>query len=388
MTRKYKKAAPLTDRFVRNAPPGFYLDTGCPTLNLRVQDSGARSWVQRLVSNRKEHALGLGGYPVVSLAKARERAIANRTLLRMGGNPFALARRAKAVPTFEAAAESVIAFHSEGWKDAGKSRKQWQASLDTYAMPSLGDMRVSEIEPRDVIACLLPIWQDKRETAKRVRQRISAIMKWAVAEGWRTDDPAGEVLSAALPKNGAVKKHHAALPHAKTAESLNKVRDSEAWPATKLALEFAVLTAGRSGEVRGARWEEIDWEERIWTVPGERMKAKIAHRVPLSGRALDILREAEGLSDGSGLVFPSVSGRVLSDSTMSKLLRELGVQCVVHGFRSTFRDWAAETEENRETAEAALAHVVKGVEGAYFRSDLLEKRRGMMQRWADYIAAR
>ena len=375
----------LTDRFVKNASPGFYRDAGCPTLNLRVLPFGARSWVQRLTVHGRERAMGLGGYPVVSLAEARDKALENRRLARAGGDPTALGRR-KAVPTFEVACGKVIAFHADGWKDSGKSAAQWRASLRDYAMPQLGDMPVSAIEPRHVIACLLPIWNEKRETARRVRQRISAVMKWAVAEGYRTDDPAGEVLTAALPKNGTTRKHHRALPHAQVGEALAQVRASEAWPATKLALEFTVLTASRSGEVRGARWEEIDWDAEVWTVPADRMKAKKSHRVPLSGRALEILREAESLRDGSGLVFASVNGKALSDSTMSKLLREQRVGCVVHGFRSSFRDWCAETSVDRAAAEAALAHVVKGVEGAYFRSDMLNARRELMQDWAEYIS--
>ena len=232
----------------------------------------------------------------------------------------------------------------------------------------------------------MPIWSTKRETARRVRQRIGAVMKWAVAQGYREDNPAGDAISAALPKNSVRRQHQKALPHGQVAEALGRVRASRAHRATALAFEFLVLTACRSGEVRGARWDEVSDDAATWTVPPERMKAKLEHRVPLSVRAVAVFDEARGLADKSGLVFPSPTGRVLSDSTLSKLLRELGIGAVPHGFRSSFRDWAAErTDVPREVCELALAHVNSDRVEAYRRSDLFVKRRKLMEDWAAYL---
>ena len=221
-----------------------------------------------------------------------------------------------------------------------------------------------------------------------MRQRIGAVMKWAVAEGYRQDNPAGDAIGAALPKNTVHRKHQTALPHAEVGAALATIQASDAYQATKLAFEFLVLTACRSGEVRGAQWQEVDLETATWTIPASRMKARLAHRVPLSERALAILHEARELKDESGLVFPSVTGRALTDSTISKLCRENNIGCVPHGMRSSFRDWAAEcSDAPREVCELALAHVNSDrVEAAYRRSDLFERRRKLMETWAAYIA--
>ena len=239
------------------------------------------------------------------------------------------------------------------------------------------------------MAVLLPIWSTKRETARRARQRIGAVMKWAVAQGYRDDNPAGDAISAALPRNNVRRQHQKALPHAQVAGALARVRSSGAHRATALAFEFLVLTACRSGEVRSAQWDEVDDAAATWTVPPSRMKAKREHRVPLSAHAVAVLDEVRGLSDPSVLVFPSPTGRVLSDSTLSKLLRELGVGAVPHGFRSSYRDWAAErTDVPREVCELARAHVNSDhVEAAYRRNDLFERRRDLMQDWAEYLSS-
>ena len=282
----------------------------------------------------------------------------------------------------------MIEIHEPGWKDGGKNASQWRASLRDYAIPRLGKLRVSDISTADVMAVLLPIWNEKRETARRVRQRIGAIMKWAVAQGYRLDNPAGEAIGAALPKNSVAKKHHRSLPHAEVADAIATVRASRAHWATVAALGYLILTASRSGEVRKARWDEVDLETAMWRVPADRMKMQREHRVPLSGQALQILAEAREWADGSGLIFPSVTGRPLSDNTLSKLLREQDIPAVVHGFRSSFRDWCAEcSNAPREVCELALAHVnADRVEAAYMRSDLFERRRALMQSWADYIS--
>ena len=238
------------------------------------------------------------------------------------------------------------------------------------------------------MAVLIPHWHTKTETMRRVRQRIGAVMKWAVAQGYRDDNPAGDAISAALPKTGTVRKHQRALPFAEVGTALDKVRASGAFASTVLALEFLVLTACRSSEVRLARWDEVDIETGTWTVPAGRMKAKRDHRVPLSARALrSTCTRRASLSEDSDLVFPSAHGRALSDNTISKLLRDLGIEAVPHGFRSSFRDWAAEcTDAPREVCELALAHVNSDrVEAAYRRTDLFERRRALMEEWSGFV---
>ena len=291
-------------------------------------------WIQRLTIRGRRTDNGIGHYPAVGLAEARAAAFERWKIAKAGGDPREAASR-PAAPTFAEAAQAVIAIHAPSWRSP-KSGPQWRASLQTYAYPSLGALAVSEITPGHVMAVLEPIWNDKRETARRVKQRISAICRWAVAQGHRTDDPAGIVIDAALPRNGVQRRHMPALPYEEVAECIARVRGSaRASESSQLALEFLVLTAARSGEVRKATWDEIDLDGATWTVPAKRMKANREHRVPLSKRALEVLAEAAGLSDGSGLVFPGLRpGRPLSENTHAKLLRELGFDAVTHGFRS------------------------------------------------------
>ena len=243
----------------------------------------------------------------------------------------------------------MIAIHASTWKDGGKTEKRWRAILATYAFPRFGRKSVAAVTTADVLAMLVPHWATKRETMRKLRREISAIMRWAVAQGFREDNPAGESLGAALPKASQRRQHQRALPYAEVAGALAKLQESEAWSATKLAFEFLTLTATRSGEVRGARWSEVDLAAQTWVVPANRMKSGREHRVPFSGRALAILEAAKALSDGApdSLIFPSITGRMLSDSTLSKLVRELGLGCVPHGMRSSFREWAAERTNAR-----------------------------------------
>jgi len=386
-----KRPKRLSATFVNTVNvPGRYGDgRGGHGLSLLVKPASAggfsKSWAQRIRLDGKAANIGLGAYPVVTLARARQKALANARRVSEGRDPRDRAHRA---PTFEQAAEKVVDIHAENWKDGGKSAAQWRASLRDYAAPKIGAKRVDRISTADVMAVLLPIWSTKRETARRVRQRIGAVMKWAVAQGYREDNPAGDAISAALPKNSVRRQHQRALPHALVAQALALVRASKAHRSTALAFEFLVLTACRSGEVRGARWDEIDEAAATWTVPPARMKAKLEHRVPLASQAVAVLHEARAVAHTSGLVFPSPTGRVLSDNTLSKLLRDLGIDAVPHGFRSSFRDWAAErTDVPREVCELALSHVNSDrVEAAYRRSDLFEKRRSLMADWANYIA--
>ena len=385
-----KRPRRLSATFVRTINlPGRYGDGyGGHGLSLLVKPAAhggvSKSWAQAIRPNGRTTSIGLGAYPVVTLAAAREKALDNARAVAGGRDPR---RRTRRVPTFGEACETVIAIHAESWKGA-RNEREWRATLREYAMPSLAARRVDAIDTADVMAVLVPIWTTKRQTARRVRQRIGAVMKWAVAQGYREDNPAGDVLSAALPNNRVAATHQRALPHAEVGAALARVRTSGGYPGTVLSFEFLVLTAARSGEVRSARWTEIDRAGAVWTVPGERMKAGREHRVPLSPRALEVLDEAAGRLAGSGdLVFPSLTGRVANHSLMAVLLRELAIGAVPHGFRSSFRDWAAEcTDAPREVCELALAHVNSDrVEAAYRRSDLFDRRRILMNDWAVYV---
>jgi len=387
MERPYR----LSARFVATIDrPGRYGDgRGSGGLSLLVKHTTrghlAKSWAQRIRLDGRQRNLGIGSWPHVSLAEAREKCALNLAARRRGE---LVTGRKRAVPTFEEALEKVIAVHRAGWKDGSKSEKDWRTTLRDYAVPRLGGRPVNRITTSDVMQVLLPIWNEKRVTARRVRHRISAVMRWAVAQGYREDNPAGEAIGAALPKNGFRPRHLPALPYAEVAGALEQVRGSGAYPATVLAFEFLVLTACRSGEVRGARWKEMDLEAREWRIPAERMKTGREHRVPLSAGALAVLRAARGLADGSGPVFPSARGGPLSEMAISKMVRDLGIGAVPHGFRSSFRDWAAEcTDAPREVCELALAHVnTNRIEAAYRRTDLFERRRALMDEWAAFLA--
>ena len=381
-----KAPATLNARFVETVTtPGRYGDGRggyglC--LNVRRMTNGraSKSWVQRIRPNGRPTYIGIGRYPFVTLAEARKLALANAIMVSKGLDP-----RTGGVPTFAEALDRVIAIQAPTWRNP-KSEGQWRASLRDYAGP-LMPMFVDKIRPADVLAVVGPIWNEKRETARRVRQRVGAIMKWAVAEGHRESNPV-DAIGAALPKAGNGREHFRALPYERVGAALAAVRGSGAWEGTKLACAILVLTAARSGEVRGATWDEIDGD--TWTVPGERMKAGRPHRVPLSPAALEILAEARALGDGTGLVFPSITGRPMSDSTLSKLYRENGIDGTPHGMRSAFRDWASErTNTPHAVMEAALAHVIPNkAEAAYARSDLLDKRRALMDAWARYLEPR
>ena len=351
-----------------------------------MQPTGTRSWIQRLVIRGRRRKLGLGAAALVLLAEAREPDRANRKLARSGGDPLADKRRVQGVPTFADAAQRVLEQKRGGWRGRWHAQNWWQ-SLERYAFPRIGRRPVSEVTTADVLEILTPIWHVKAETAHAVRQRIRSVLAWAIAMDLRHDNPCDCVLPVLGPQNDIV-PHRLALPHTDVAAAVATVRASvSAAPAIKLAFEFLVLTAARSAEVRLATRDEIDAAGRVWTISAERMKAKREHRVPLCRRAVEILDAARTLGAGSsGLVFPMPSGRPISMSTLPKMLQYHGIAAVAHGFRSSFRDWAAEeTDHPREVIEAALAHVVQNkVEAAYVRSDLFERRRRLMDDWQAY----
>ena len=334
-----------------------------------------------------EHSATHAALAQVSLAEARELALANRMLARSGGDPLSEERRVQGVPTFAEAAERVLEQKRGGWRGRWHAQNWWN-SMERYAFPRIGRRPVSDVNTTDMLEILTPIWHVKAETARAVRQRIRSVLEWAIAMDLRNDNPCDRVLPVLGPQNGIV-QHRLALPHKDVAAAIETVRSSgSGQPAVKLAFEFLVLTAARSAEARLATWTEMDTAGRVWTISATRMKAKREHRVPLCRRALEILDAARTLGDGNPLVFPMRSGRPISASTLPKMLQFHRIAAVAHGFRSSFRDWAAEeTDHPREVIEAALAHVVQNkVEAAYARSDLIERRRRLMNDWAEYLA--
>ncbi len=361
--------------------PGKYTDKH--GLILRVAAGGSKQWIWRGTIRGKRRDLGLGAVDYTTLAEAREIAWEFRRLARQGGDPSTLRYRSPTVPTFEQAADAAIAARRGGWRDGGRSEAIWRASLQAHIFPAIGSVPVDQISTGDLARALLPIWHTKSETARKIRHRIGAVMSWVIAEGHRVDDPTGAALTAALPHNARNVRHHKSLPYSEVAAALAVIDGTDAWVNTKACLRFVVATACRSGESRHARWDEIDRDAETWTIPAERSKTGRPLAIPLSKMALAALDAA--YVDGSGLLFPSANGKPLSDATMSKLLKENNVASTVHGMRSSFRSWCADTGVSRESAELALGHVTGTVERAYQRSDLLEARREIMGDWSDYL---
>jgi integrase len=365
-------------------------------LYLNVSPTGAKSWlfmwtvVVAKVDGRKgqkRHEMGLGSYPAVSLADARAMANNHRQTVAAGGNPIA-ERDREAEPTFADATSLFLSSMEKSWRNE-KHRSQWRSTLETYCA-AINAKRVSTITTEDVLTVLNSIWREKPETASRVRGRIERVLDFCKARGWRDgDNPAmwrGHLKNVLPARSKLSRGHHSALPYQEVPLFLERVRAAEAMAAR--ALEFTILCASRSGETYGAQWPEIDFDTGIWTVPKGRMKAGKEHRVPLSKQAVALLERLKETSGGKGYVFPGErKGKPLSNMAMAMFLKRLKVPVTVHGFRSSFRDWAGDaTSFPREVAEAALAHSVgNAVEAAYRRSDALERRRKMMQAWADYL---
>ena len=369
--------------------PGLYC--AGETLYLCVAPGGSKAWVQRLTIHGKRRDIGLGGFPVVGLAEARERAFDNRRLARSGGDPLALKRKAN-MPTFKQAAEKTFEANRARWRSEVTARN-WQQGMAKHVLPVIGDLRVDRIGREDVLRILTPIWTSTPDIARKQRNRIKAVLAWCQAHGLIEHNVAGEMINGALPSMPAVKAHYRALPYKDVPIALETIDASNASLAARLCLRFLVLTATRSGESRGARWSEIDFEAKEWRIPATRMKAGVEHRIPLSGAALAVLEQAQVLRDGSDLIFPSSTKprTPMSDMTLTKVLRTTGLaeKATVHGFRSSFRDWAGEcTNTAHAVMELSLAHAVgSSVEQAYARSDLLAKRRRLMEQWAAYITS-
>ena len=369
---------------------------GVPGLLLRVTGTDHRGWVLRVMVGDKRRDMGLGSYPSTSLALARDKAREVHDSLRSGVVPPTPAKAVRQAiaeqvvgKTFKQCATDFMRDKASEWKNP-KHRQQWENTLTTYAYSHLGAVPVSEIALPHVLACLEPIWRTKTETATRVRGRIESVLDWATVREYRTgENPArwkGH-LDKVLPAPGKLAKveHHPALPIDSMPTFMASLRKREGIAAR--ALEFAILTAARSGEVRGANWAEIDMDAGVWTVPASRMKAGKEHRVPLSLSTIQLLKATPRL-EGTELIFPGNKGQPLSDMSMTAVLRRMEVDAVPHGFRSTFRDWCGDrTTYPRDMAEMALAHqLTNEVEAAYRRGDALEKRREMMESWAAFIA--
>lgn len=374
---------------------GAYAVGGVPGLQLQILGA-SRAWVLRFVLNDKRRRMGLGSYPAVSLAEARDRARLARSLIRSGIDPIdqrasnketIVAAAAKSL-TFAKAAEKFIAAHEDSWSNA-KHRLQWVSTIGTYANPIIGQLPVAAIEQRHILQILNPIWRSKTETASRLRGRIEQVLNWAKVQGLRDGpNPARwrDHLDLLLPAPEKVSpvKHLAAVPLAEAKLMWQLICGTGGMGAQ--ALQLQILTAGRSGEARGARWSELDLESAVWVIPKERMKAKREHRIPLPRQAVELLRKQPRIV-GAELVFPSSRNTPLSDMTLTAVMRRLKRTEVPHGWRSTFRDWVGDcTDYPSELAEIALAHSVGSkVEQAYRRGDMLEKRRPLMQEWADFL---
>ncbi len=368
--------------------PGRYADGN--GLYLVVDPSGAKRWLSRIVVQGRRRDIGLGSVRLVGLAEAREKALELRKVARDGGDPVAVRSQAQTVaPTFAEAAEKVHLEQAPGWKNP-KHAAQWITTLRTYANPHIGSKRLDQIATPDVLRVLSPIWLSKPETARRVRQRIHTVLDWAQASGYRTGENPVNGVTRGLPRQADSQEHHAALPFIEVPAFIKALRNSKEGPIAKLAFEFLILTAGRTSEVLNATWLEIDISGAVWIVPAARMKAKREHRVPLSAAALNVVDQAKAFSAENRYLFPGRSvGKPLSNMVLLMMLRRLKVATTAHGFRSSFRDWAAETTNiPREVAEMALAHTVENkVEAAYRRGDLLQRRRELMSLWASFIVA-
>ena len=397
MPRKLSNA--LTPLAVKNAKPGRHADGG--GLHLLVKESGARSWVYRFMLNGKSRDVGLGpaGPGGISLADARTARDALRLKVKAGIDPLEERQREAAEAlataqaaqvagiTFQTVAEAYIGANEESWRN-DKHRQQWKNTLKTYVYPVIGELPVAEVGTAHVLQILEPIWKAKAETASRVRGRMETILDAAKARGYRDgENPArwrGHIAQILPARSRLTRGHHKAMPYDAIPAFVGALHTRKAVAA--LALEFTILTAARTGEVIGAKWDEVDLEKAIWTIPASRMKAGKEHRVPLSPRAVEILGSTQGLR--KEWLFPAAGGGKLSGMAMAMLLRRMKVDVTVHGFRSGFRDWCAEcTGYAHEVAEMALAHTIDNkVERAYRRGDLFDKRRRLMDEWAEFCA--
>ena len=396
-----KRAIELKALAVKNLKEvGIHAVGGVAGLYLQIQNPTSKSWIYRIVVGGKRRKIGLGAYPDTTLAQAQQKAIEQQSQAKLGIDPIVkrkadksrlIVEQSKAV-TFKQAARRFIDDTSPKWENA-KHASQWENTLSTYAYPFIGDMIVKEVDILHIRKIIDPIWKTKTETAARVRGRISQVLDWAALHKLRSTDNPARALGSVYKRNKLdTKEHFPSLSYAEISAFMTALQKREGMAAR--CLELAILTAARSGEVRGALWSEFDLDAKLWIIPKQRMKKRREHTVPLSTQTIAFLQRMREKSD-SELVFPSpMKGGILSDMSMTKILRNMGVQVMVggearavtqHGFRSTFRDWAADcTNFDRTTCEHALAHGLPDkVEAAYLRTTLLPKRKELMQAWAD-----
>lgn len=365
--------------------PGTY--TVSENLLMRVgSGKNSRSWIAKIAYRGKRIELGLGSCRHVTLKSAREKVALIRNGIENGLDPYEALNPVQ-TPSFEQLARRLYSEHATTLKN-GKHRDQWLSSLEHYAFPKLGDIPIDQLSTRAVIDALLPIWNTKEETARRVLQRIIKVSEYAVGHNFREHELSKNGIRQALPRQTRTVRHHAACPVDQASELYRDI-ESEASGMSAFALRLIMLTGVRSGEARGATWEEFDFENALWTIPANRMKASREHRVPLSREAIAVLASVPKLANERNLVFPNSKGNPLSDVAVSKVLKRFAPGFTVHGLRSTFRDWSAvETDYPDDVAEAALAHVdTNRVRAAYKRTDLLEKRRLLMEDWSQFLSS-
>ena len=387
--RAKAKGRPMTATFVaRVSEPGVYGDgRGGLGLALRVRGTRggrvSKNWTQRLRIGGRYTNVGVGSYPATTLAVARTRAVANAQAVAEGIDPRIRPEPPKLAHKLAEVLEAVIESKSSEWTNP-RMAGQWRDSVHLHA-PELMTRRVDDIDFDDVVGVLRPVWRAKPELARKLHQRLRACFEWARAAGHRADNPVDakriETVLGQRPKGG----NYDSLHHGKVADALETINLTGAWPATKLCFAFLVATACRSGEAREATWGEVDWAAQIWTVPADRTKTRAEHRVPLSTMAMRVLDDAADAYGTDGLIFPAPMGNALTNAAMPKLCKENNIGAQPHGFRASFRSWAADEGVPRDVAEICLGHAVHGVEGRYQRSDMLDRRRVVMQRWADYL---
>ena len=387
MTKKHPNNELTALKIKKLTIPGRYADGN--NLYLEVDKSGARRWTLRVTILGRRRDMGLGGISTVSLEEARELAYQYRKIARSGGDPILERQKNRGLQTtLIYCTKKVHEINLPTWKNE-KFAKQWLSSLEHHVFPTIGKLPISQVTSADILRVLTPIWNTKGDTAKKIKQRLRMIIKWARAQGYFQGDDPVELAEQALPKQLKSDDHHKSLEFEKLPEMITNLRKSKISLPTKLALEFTILSACRTSEVLNAKWEEIDLTKLIWSIPSERMKGGKVHQVPLTDRMTVILNDCKKLKTNNDLLFPSeINGEALSNNTMRLALKKrLKVDATVHGMRSSFKDWASETTNfANEVSEMALAHKISNkTELAYRRRTLIEKRRHLMQKWSDYL---
>jgi len=387
MTKKHPNNELTALKIKKLTIPGRYADGN--NLYLEVDKSGARRWTLRVTILGRRRDMGLGGISTVSLEEARELAYQYRKIARSGGDPILERQKNRGLQTtLIYCTKKVHEINLPTWKNE-KFAKQWLSSLEHHVFPTIGKLPISQVTSADILRVLTPIWNTKGDTAKKIKQRLRMIIKWARAQGYFQGDDPVELAEQALPKQLKSDDHHKSLEFEKLPEMISNLRKSKISLPTKLALEFTILSACRTSEVLNAKWEEIDLTKLIWSIPSERMKGGKVHQVPLTDRMTVILNDCKKLKTNNDLLFPSeINGEALSNNTMRLALKKrLKIDATVHGMRSSFKDWASETTNfANEVSEMALAHTISNkTELAYRRRTLIEKRRQLMQKWSDYL---